>query len=149
MKIGQYVREHLIPLLEKLDQDDFKRLLDDVAIGKTKDIFGLHNASEKIPFLVLKGNEDGSLRRYYYTKNPIERPNGETYYLTSQWYEDQFVKIEQWLSKYAPKYGLKKGIAEIRNLSDYLQWLKEKKDSSQIGPESLENFLTNIVRKSK
>lgn len=55
MKIGQYVREHLIPLLEKLDQDDFKRFLDDVAIGKTKDIFGLHNASEKIPFLVLKG----------------------------------------------------------------------------------------------
>lgn len=145
MKIGQYVREHLIPLLEKLDQDDFKRLLDDVAIGKTKDIFGLHNASEKIPFLVLKGNEDASLRRYYYTKNPIERPNGETYYLTSQWYEDQFVKIEQWLSKYAPKYGLKKDIAEIRNLSDYLQWLKEKKDSSQIGPESLENFLANIL----
>lgn len=85
MKIGQYVREHLIPLLEKLDQDDFKRLLDDVAIGKTKDIFGLHNASEKIPFLVLKGNEDASLRRYYYTKNPIERPNGETYYLTSEY----------------------------------------------------------------
>lgn len=145
MKIGQYVREHLIPLLEKMNQEDFKQVLDNVSSGETKVIFGLHNSSRSIPFLELEGNMNDSLKRYYYTKNPIKRQDGKVYYLTSQWYEDQFVKIEQWLSKYAPKYGLKKGIAEIRNLSDYLQWLKEKKDSSQIGPESLENFLANIL----
>ena len=108
MKIGQYVREHLIPLLEKMNQEDFKQVLDNVSSGETKVIFGLHNSSRSIPFLELEGTMNDSLKRYYYTKNPIKRQDGKVYYLTSQWYEDQFVKIEQWLSKYAPKYGLKK-----------------------------------------
>ena len=146
MKIGQYVREKLIPLLEKFDQDDFKLLLENVSTGKTKDTFGLHNTSEKIPFLI-KGTELAEkLRRCYYAKNPIKRQNGEVYYLTSQWYDDQFSKVEQWLSGYATKYGLEKDIASIKNLSEYLQWLKEENETNRDDPESLENFLANIVQ---
>jgi hypothetical protein len=146
MKIGQYVREHLIPLLEKMNQEDFKHVLDKVASGETKKIFGLHNSSRSIPFLELEGNMNDSLKRYYYTKNPIKRQDGKVYYLTSQWYEDQLIKIEDWLSEYAKKYGLKKGIAEVNSLSEYFQWVKGKKDTNRDEPESLENFLANILQ---
>ncbi|SHL02374.1 FRG domain-containing protein [Fibrobacter sp. UWOV1] len=146
MKIGQYVREHLIPLLEKMNQEDFKQVLDNVSSGETKEIFGLHNSGRSIPFLELEGNMNDSLKRYYYTKNPIKRQDGKVYYLTSQWYEDQFIKIENWLSGYIKKYGLKKDVAEVKSLSEYLQWVKGKKDTNRDEPESLENFLANILQ---
>ena len=122
MKIGQYVRQNLIQTIKGLDEKDFQELLNSVEDGSAKTTFGLHNVDIKL--LVKNGEIPKDLENRYY-KEPFKGADGREYRLTSQWYDDQYYKVTEWIKKHTN--GNEKSIEDadcVENVSDYLKSIR-------------------------
>lgn len=122
MKIGQYVRQNLIQTIKGLDEKDFQELLNSVEDGSAKTTFGLHNVDVKL--LVKNGEIPKDLENRYY-KEPFKGADGREYRLTSQWYDNQYYKVTEWIKKHTN--GNEKSIEDadcVENVSDYLKSIR-------------------------
>lgn len=146
MKIGRYVRTFLIPAIKGLKESDFQDLLKSIRDGSAKRNFGLHNTNIK---LLIKESEitDDLKCRYY--KEPIECCDGFKYRLTSQWYDDQFYKVSDWIEQHSKEGNDKDSITIVNNVSEFLtqvNYLSQIQTSSSFD-ELLDDFRQNLELK--